>query len=65
MDSPGACPICGAPHSACYPGRITQPLPPGLDVPPAPPLFAEQVQATLPPEQFTTGTYRRKPRGKT
>jgi len=59
---PGPCPICGAPHSACTTdsGPVTIVQLPARDaaecVPP--PLVAEIVPETLPPGQFTTGTYR-------
>lgn len=72
---PGECPICGAAHTACTAGGKNAPIVGGpitsaqsIAVPqpashaapaPAPPLAAELAQATLPPGQVTTGTYRR------
>lgn len=62
---PGPCGICGAAHCACTAdaGPIAIPQLPARDAtPPTPitaPLKAEQVQATLPEGQVTTGTYRR------
>jgi hypothetical protein len=55
---PGPCPICGAAHTACTSGAgpITSVMAPARDASAV--LVAEQVQATLPPGQFTTGTYR-------
>lgn len=66
---PGPCPVCGAPHSACVEsgGQVIR-----VDILPASnanaraaalaagdrPLVAEQVQATLPEGQVTSGTYR-------
>lgn len=62
---PGPCPICGAPHTACTAdsggGVIAIPQLPARDAaapPVAPPLVADRVQSTLPPGEFTTGTYR-------
>lgn len=66
---PGPCPICGAPHTTC-----TGPTGDDLAIPQlpqrdaaaaaaAPPLVAERVQATLPPGQFTSGTYRGRKKG--
>jgi hypothetical protein len=68
--NPGQCIVCGAAHSACGPkGPIEIVQFPARDAAAAaelqrPPLVAELVQATWPPGQFTTGTYRRKPRGR-
>lgn len=74
---PGPCPICGAAHTACTasPAPILVPQLPARDasarelepVPlvgavEPPPLVAEVVQETLPPGQFTSGTYRPKKR---
>jgi hypothetical protein len=70
---PGPCPICGKAHTACKPARPTAieltvlpardarvgNVPTPADVEP-PELVAEVVQATLPKDTFTTGTYRRK-----
>lgn len=60
---PGDCLVCGAPHCACGGGPIVVVQLPQRDaaaaVTPAFALVAEQVQATLPPGQVTTGTYRR------
>jgi hypothetical protein len=64
---PGDCPICGAPHCACSDGPIAVVQLPQRDAGAAaaegagattPPLVADVVQATLPPGQFTSGTYR-------
>jgi hypothetical protein len=60
---PGDCPICGAPHCSCGDGPITDVQLPNRDaaaaLEPTPATTqAEVVQATLPPGQFTTGTYR-------
>ena len=67
---PGDCPICGAAHCACGGGPIEQVQLPQRDAAAALErrasngTAAEAVQATLPPGQFTSGTYRRgkKPR---
>jgi hypothetical protein len=73
---PGPCPVCDAPHTICTaPGPALLAIPQlpardaaALEEPPlvggvdAPPLVAEIVQTTLPPGQFTSGTYRRKGR---
>jgi len=62
---PGPCPICGAAHAACTTdsGPVLVEQLPARDAaaahPAAPPLVAEIVQATLPPGEFTSGTYRR------
>jgi hypothetical protein len=60
---PGPCPICGAPHTVCTgdAGPIEIPQLPQRDAAAAreiPALKAERVQATLPPGEFTSGTYR-------
>jgi hypothetical protein len=57
---PGDCPICGAAHCSCGGGPVlVEQLPATAAAAPAqPPLRAETVQATLPPGQVTTGTYR-------
>jgi len=64
---PGPCPICGAPHTACTAESVASlavPQLPARDasapaaVYVAPQLRAEIVQATLGPNDFTTGTYR-------
>jgi hypothetical protein len=65
---PGPCPICGAPHCACgggdpievvqLPQRDAAAAAADSAPPAAPTLVAEQVQATLPPGHFTSGTYR-------
>ena len=66
---PGACLICGAPHCSCGGGPIlVEQLPAtaaavATTVVPLPPLVATAIQATLPPESFTTATYRGKKRG--
>jgi hypothetical protein len=63
---PGDCPICGAPHCSCGGGPITvEQLPATAGARrvvsvPLPPLRSTAVQETLPPGQFTSGTYRRK-----
>lgn len=70
---PGPCPVCGADHATCTTksGPITIVQLPARDAMagelPQPPLVAEipssqaeRVQATLPPGQVTSGTYRRK-----
>ena len=63
---PGPCEICGAAHATCTAGDrhapITAVMAPARDasVSPAPPLVCDVVQATLPPGQFTSGTYRGK-----
>jgi hypothetical protein len=61
---PGPCIVCGAAHTACTAGDgeeiaiVQMPL---RDAAASPsPLEADRVQATLPPGQFTTGTYRRR-----
>jgi len=67
---PGPCPICGAAHTACTSGSgpilvVQQPArdaAAAIDAP-GPPLVAEIVQATLPPGQVTSGTYRRPKKG--
>jgi hypothetical protein len=65
---PGICIICGAAHCACVPGGIVvQQLPASAAAEcgaagSSPPLVADTVQATLPVGQFTSGTYRRRPR---
>lgn len=65
---PGNCLICGAPHCSCGGGGpivvVQLPsrdgtAPQSITVTAAAPLHAEAVQATLPPGQVTTGTYRR------
>lgn len=68
---PGPCIVCGAAHSACTasgePEPLTVTLTPARDAAEArarasrAPLRAEIIQTTLPPGQFTTGTYRRTP----
>ena len=63
LDDPGPCPVCDAPHTGCTAttGAIAIPQLPERDASAAavlPPLQAEIVQATLPPDEFTTGTYR-------
>lgn len=61
---PGECPVCGAAHTACTAGsrrtQVTIVMTPARDALPVvyEPTIAEQVQATLPPGQTTTGTYR-------
>jgi len=61
---PGDCLVCGAAHCACAgEGVMVQQLRASADqVPGEPaagvPTVADKVQATLPPGQFTTGTYR-------
>lgn len=58
---PGPCPVDDAPHTTCtspdYPIVIDQL--PATAANQRAALKAEQLQATLPPGQFTTGTYRR------
>jgi hypothetical protein len=76
LGEPGRCPVDDAPHTGCTspdaaPIVIVQ-LPcrdalvaaetPASPTPAPGALRAEQIQATLPPGQFTTGTYRRKKR---
>jgi hypothetical protein len=60
---PGDCPICGAAHCACDGGPIEIAQLPARDAAAALErqplgLVAETVQATLPPGQVTTATYR-------
>lgn len=58
---PGDCPICGAAHCSCTgagPGLQLVQLPARDAAAAARPLVADVVQATLPPDHFTTGTYR-------
>jgi hypothetical protein len=59
---PGPCLICGAPHCSCSSGPLLIPQLPARDAGAAaveaPRLKAEEVQATLPPGSFTSGTYR-------
>jgi len=62
---PGPCPVDDAPHTTCTSAdyvatdrRIVIVQLPARDAPGAVPLAAERIQATLPPGQFTTGTYR-------
>lgn len=62
---PGECPICGAPHCSCGGGPIEVVQLPARDAAAAaeraaaaPVLKADEVQATLPAGQFTSGTYR-------
>ena len=71
---PGPCPVDGAPHTTCTApsGPIVIRQMPARDgvsgarvqvpTPTPPALRAEAIQATLPPGQVTTGTYRRKKR---
>jgi hypothetical protein len=72
---PGPCPVDDMPHTTCtspdYAITIVQlPARDGVANPPlvgalplvVPQLLAEQVQQTLPPGQFTSGTYRKKRR---
>jgi hypothetical protein len=68
-ENPGPCPICGAAHTGCRAdsGPVLVVQLPSRDgataaadpVVVAPPLEADIVQATLPPDSFTSGTYRR------
>jgi hypothetical protein len=63
---PGVCAVCGADHCTC---RATPAAPVTVSQLPArdartaaeavETLIAEEIQATLPPGQFTSGTYRR------
>jgi hypothetical protein len=60
---PGPCLICGAAHCSCGGGPILVELLPATAaarvIPvPLPPLAADAIQATLPPESFTSATYR-------
>jgi len=61
---PGDCPICGAAHTACTAdsGPVEVVQLPARDAAAALELRlelqADRVQATLPPGEFTTGTYR-------
>ena len=64
---PGDCPICGAAHCACGGGPIEVVQLPQRDAAAAlelrlelqpVPLKADEVQAALPPGEFTAGTYR-------
>jgi len=64
---PGPCAVCGAAHSACTddPGPIEVVQLPSRDAAATasrPVLVADQVQATLPPGQYTSATYRGKKR---
>jgi hypothetical protein len=61
---PGECPICGAAHCSCDGGPIEIAQLPARDAAVArervrPLLVAETVQATVPPNTFTSATYRR------
>ena len=58
---PGECIVCGASKCACTPGGpiVIEQLPATAAARASYPLKADIVQATLPPGQFTTGTYRR------
>lgn len=63
---PGPCPVDDAPHTTCtssdYHGAIVidqLPATAANQRQAAAQLKAEQIQATLPPGQFTTATYRR------
>ncbi len=62
---PGECLVCGAAHCACTDsGPVIVSALPQRDASAAAaqalvPSLADQVQATLPPGAFTTGTYRR------
>lgn len=62
--TPPECPICGAAHTTCSSGSgpITVVQLPARDAaePRSDMLVADAVQATLPPGQVTTGTYRGK-----
>ena len=78
MSDPGPCPICGTAHTACRAdsGPITidqlatvdrgaiaiEQLPTSAKAAAPAPLVCDIVQATLPPGEFTTGTYRGKKR---
>jgi hypothetical protein len=61
---PGPCPICDAPHTTCTVDAQGALIVPSLvsnaaaSVPKPPPLRAELRQATLPPDEFTTATYK-------
>jgi hypothetical protein len=64
---PGDCLICEAPHCSCggpglevvlVPNRDTVALAPNVTTVTSAPLVSAVVQSTLPPGQFTTGTYR-------
>lgn len=62
FDDPGECIVCGAPHCSCVhgaDGRIVIDQLPASTA--AAKLHATTVQATLPPGEFTTGTYRGSP----
>jgi hypothetical protein len=60
---PGPCPICGAAHSCCVEGPggaiIIEQQPASAAT--RAQLRATAIQPTLPPGEFTTGTYRRTP----
>jgi hypothetical protein len=67
MEDPGRCPVDDAPHTTCTSADYAAGSPiviaqmPARDAAVAaarPLLRAEALQATLPPGQFTTGTYR-------